>query len=111
MSGGKTIGRELRKMISTEITRLFPLPNSPSGSASVDVNTETGYKFIGVSRECGTAPLGPPGGPISNTPLGMRAQTRPNEFGSPPGVSPPQDSPQAAIGIGALGCLEKFFAR
>src|SRR5262249_38952035 len=41
-------------MISTAITRLLPLPNSPSGSASVDVNTETGYKFIEGSRECGT---------------------------------------------------------
>ncbi len=43
-------------MISTAITRLFPLPNSPSGSASVDVNTETGYKFIDAVREYGTAP-------------------------------------------------------
>jgi len=33
-------------MISTVITRLFPLPNSPSGSTFVDVNTEAGYKFI-----------------------------------------------------------------
>lgn len=42
-------------MISTAITRLFPLPNSPSGSASVGVNTETSYKFIDGSRECATA--------------------------------------------------------
>jgi len=33
-------------MVSTAITRLFPLPNSPSGSTFVDVNTEAGYKFI-----------------------------------------------------------------
>jgi len=45
-------------MISTAITRLFPLPSSPSGSASVEVNTETGYKFIDGVPECGTTSLG-----------------------------------------------------
>jgi hypothetical protein len=54
-------------MISTTITRLFPLPISPGGSASVDVNTEIGCKFIDVIQECGTAPLSLPGGQIKPT--------------------------------------------
>jgi hypothetical protein len=43
-------------MMSTAITRLFPLPNSPSGSASVDVNTETGYKFIDLAENAARRP-------------------------------------------------------
>jgi hypothetical protein len=45
--------------MSTAISRLFPLPDLPSGSAFVDVNTETGSEFIDGSRECGTAPSRP----------------------------------------------------
>jgi hypothetical protein len=48
MSAGKAIGRqrELRKYDLDRNHAPVPTPNSPSGSASVDVNTETGYKFI-----------------------------------------------------------------
>ncbi len=66
-------------MMSTAITGLFPLPNLPSDSASVGINT--GDRLQVATGECGTTPLGPPGGGISNTPLGMRAPRRSNEFG------------------------------
>jgi hypothetical protein len=64
MSGGKQLSANAScaNTMSTAITRLFPPPNPPSGGASIEVNTETGYKFTDDSRECGTASLGPPGG-------------------------------------------------
>jgi hypothetical protein len=49
-------------MISTAIAHLFACQTRYGGSASVDVNTQTGYKFIDGGRECG----------------GMRAPRRPN---------------------------------
>jgi hypothetical protein len=68
-------------MISTAITRLFTLPNSPSGSNSVDVNTETGHKFIAGTKNAGPRLSALPSRPISSTPLGDASRDASNDFG------------------------------
>jgi hypothetical protein len=86
-------------MISTAITRLFPLPNSRSRSASVDVNTETGYKFIDAAENAAQR-LSALLVVDQQRTLGMRATRRPNDFGPRTGRRPPQDCPQPPIGVG-----------
>src|SRR5712671_4342512 len=95
-------------MVSTAITRLFPLPNSPSGSASVDVNTETGYKFIDAVREYGTAPSALLVARSATRPRGCAPRDARTTSGRAQGVAPPQDSPQAAIEIGLWGVFGKI---
>ena len=73
-------GAAFRACSNRSRTRAAPTPTNISTNSEPEIEKNGTPASPATARASSVLPV--PGGPISSTPLGMRAPSRPNDFGS-----------------------------